>query len=145
MAVKTVPPPLFFIRMGKKDKTDGVALVARALAGLDSKAILVNSKRYVIHPPTIRRICRAGTHLSGYGEGGTISELLSSISDMGRLAQALSCFIQGDEGLAGELAEGTPEEVVKGLETAYGMISPQAFTRAVSLARSVSGLIAKRK
>lgn len=124
-------------------KNEGARAVAEAVAGLDCKAFVVNSRRYVMFPPTIRRLARAGSHLAGFDTGETVGDLLASISDMGRLSAALSCFLSGDESLAGELSEGRPAEVVKGLEIAYGMLDPQVFTRAVGLARSVAGMIAQ--
>lgn len=127
--------------MRKENK--GARIVADALTGLDCQAFLVNSRRYVMRPPTIRRLALAGSHLSGFDTGDTMAELLAGISDMGRLSKALSCFIQGDEGLADELSEGRPEEVVKGLELAYSMLDPKVFIKAVSLARSVTRLIAQ--
>lgn len=129
----------------KKDKMNGAALVARAIAGMECKAFLVDGKRYVVYPPTIRRLCAAGAHLAGFDTGETVGQLLESISDMGRLAKALSCFIEGDERLAGALMDGTPAEVVGGLEAAYSMVDPQVFMKAVSLARSVARLIATPK
>ena len=127
--------------MRKENK--GERVVAEAMTGLDCRAFLVNSKRYVMRPPTRRRLALAGAHLSGFDTGDTLAELLAGITDMGRLSKALSCFIQGDEGLAGELSEARPEEVVKGLELAYSMLDPQVFIKAVSLARSVARLIAQ--
>lgn len=126
-----------------RKKNDGALVVAEALAGLDCKAFVVNSRRYVVHPPTIRRLALAGAHLAGFDTGETVGDLLSAISDMGRLSAALSCLVAGDESLAAELSEGTPAEVVGGLETAYGMIDPRVFMKAVGLARSVAGLIAQ--
>lgn len=127
--------------MRKENK--GARVVAEAMTGLDCRAFLVNSKRYVMRPPTIRRLALAGAHLSGFDTGDTLAELLAGITDMGRLSKALSCFIQGDESLADELSEARPEEVVKGLELAYSMLDPQVFIKAVSLARSVARLIAQ--
>ncbi len=118
-------------------------LVAGALTGRDGVPFLVNNRRYVMRPPTIRRLAAAGYHLAGYDAGRTMGELLASITDMGRLCKALSCFLKGDESLASELMDGAPEDVVHGLELAYTMLDPQVFIKAVGLARNVASLIAQ--
>lgn len=117
--------------------------IAAALIGKDVMPFLVANKRYVMRPPTIRRLAAAGYYLAGYDIGSSVSELLASITDMGKLCKALSCFLKGDESIAEQLMDGTPEEIVNGLEIAYGMLSPQVFIKAVSLARSVASLIAQ--
>lgn len=121
----------------------GARVVGAALAGLDCEVFLVADKRYVMRPPTIRRLARAGYHLAGFDTGRTMGELLSSITDMGRLCKALSCFLKGDESIADELSDGTPAEVVAGLEAAYRMLDPQVFIKAVGLARNAASLIAQ--
>lgn len=131
--------------MEEKTGNAGARVVSAALTGKDFVPFIVNNKRYVMHPPTIRRLAAAGFHLSGYDAGRSMGELLRSISDMGKLSRALSCFLTGDESLADKLSEGKPEEVVKGIEIAYGMLDPQVFIKAVGLARSVASLIAQPK
>lgn len=132
--------------MSKENRgNEGARLVSMAMVGRDFVPFLVNNRRYVMHPPTIRKLAAAGYHLAGYDAGNTIGELIKSISDMTKLCDALSCFLKGDESLSKELAEGKPEEIVAGIELAYGMLDPQVFIKAVGLARNVASLIAQPK
>lgn len=120
-------------------------IVSSAILGLDFKTIIVNGKAYIVMPPTIRRIAGASYCLSERGEGQSIREYLMSVKNIESLACALSWFIQGDDGLAEELKDGTFEEVVDALNEAYSLISIQSFRTLLDLEMNVSNLTAKQR
>jgi len=121
-------------------------MVARSIAGLDSRAVVVGSRRYVIHPPTIAVLARAGSHLADFAPvSNDMATTLQTITDLPKLAGALSVFIQGDEGLAEELSKATLPEVADALLVAYSMLDPHPFLTAVTLSRSVARMIANTR
>ena len=130
--------------MADKSK-NAVSLVSGAILGIDSETVIVNGRAYVIKPPMIKRIAGAGMCLSHFMDGadsfGTMMKAVSSQA----AARALSWMIAGDESLTDELSEGTLDEVTGGLEAAYGLVSVVNFSRLSTLARSVAGLIARRR
>ena len=70
-------------------------IVSSAILGLDCKAVVINSKVYVIMPPTIKKIAGAGLCLSNIN-GKTIKDIVM-LADMEAASRALSYFIQGDD------------------------------------------------
>ena len=60
-------------------------------------------------------------------------------------AHALSWLIKGDDSLFDEFINGTFEEIVDALETAYSLISTQSFLKLSGLAKNVVNLTAKQK
>jgi hypothetical protein len=128
--------------------SDAAKLVSDSIVGTDVRVVVVNSKRYVIHPPTIYRIAGAISCLSGMSmkDAPTTREILLSMGpDSDLCARALSWFVNGDEGLSDEFRQGTLEEVVNGLDEAVSLIPAKVFSNAVSLAVSVSALAARQK
>lgn len=119
-------------------------IVNGAILGMDFKTIVVNGKAYTLYPPTIHKLAGAGYYLSDLGSGETVSDILHTLSS-DNAARALSWFIKGDDTLTEELMQGTFDEVVNGLDTAYGMISTENFIRLSGLARNVAILTAKPK
>lgn len=123
----------------------GAKLVDSAILGMDFRSVVVNGKAYVIMPPTIARIAGAGCYLSDFDEVKDVKDIFNLLKDIGNAAKALSWFINGDESLAEELSQGTLEEVVMALETAYSLISVENFSRLSALTRNVSSLTARQK
>ncbi len=124
---------------------DGAKLVAAAIVGLDYKYITVNNTPYVLKPPTIHRLAGAAYWLTECGGGDSIKDVLETLANAESLAKALSWFINGDDSLAGELAQGTPTEVIAGIEQAFSMIDVENFIKLSALHRSAKMLIAKQK
>lgn len=120
-------------------------IVSSAVVGLDFKTVVVHDRPYVIFPPTIHKIAGATYWLSDFGEADTLRELLMSLKDLEHLAKALSWFIQGDDALAEELAQGTLSEVVEALDAAFSLIDTANFLRLSVLARSAKNLTAKQR
>lgn len=118
-------------------------IVSSAILGLDCKAVVINSKVYVIMPPTIKKIAGAGLCLSNIN-GKTIKDIVMS-ADMEAASRALSYFIQGDDLLSTEISQGTHEEVVDALCEAYSLIGTKGFLKLSDLARNVANLIAKQR
>ncbi len=120
-------------------------IVSSAILGMDGKTIIVNGKAYTIQPPTIKKLVGAGMYLSDISEKeNSMSDILKKLSK-DNVAHALSWFIQGDDSLSDELLEGTFDEVILGLESAYSLISTKNFMRLSILARNVASLIARQK
>lgn len=128
-----------------ESKPDGAKLIAGAIIGMDYRIAVVNDKSYVIMPPTIAKIAGATYWLCDFGGGSTLREILQSMSKTENLAKALSWFIQGDDALADELAQGGMTEVVDALEAAFSMIDAGNFMKLSALLKSVRLLIAKPK
>lgn len=120
-------------------------IVNGAILGMDYKTVTVNGKVYVIYPPTIKKLAGAGYYLSNINDGVTLKDVISSLGDMEMAAHALSWLIQGDDSLFDEFINGTFEEIVDALETAYSLISTQSFLRLSGLAKNVVNLTAKQK
>lgn len=118
-------------------------IVSSAILGMDCKAVVINSKVYVIMPPTIKKIAGAGLCLSNIN-GKTIKDIVMS-ADMEAASRALSYFIQGDDLLSTEISQGTLEEVVDALCEAYSLIGTKDFLKLSDLARNVANLIAKQR
>ena len=77
-------------------------LVSSAIIGSDYKIVVVNGKSYKIFPPTIKKMAGAGQYLSDLKDGETIKDILGSVNDIGKLAHALSWFVDGSEKLTAE-------------------------------------------
>lgn len=128
-----------------EENLDGAKLVASAIAGLDYHYVVVNDKSYVLPPPTIARIAGACYWLTELGEGETVHAILSSLKNVEHLARALSWFIEGNDSLYEELAQGSLTEVVAAIEEALSMIDVTNFIQLSVLQRSAKMLIAKPK
>jgi hypothetical protein len=120
-------------------------IVSSAILGMDFKVVIVNGKSYIVTPPTIKKIAGAAYWLSDVKDGKNIKELLVSINNVEPLAHALSWFIQGNDSLFEELSNGTLNEVIDGLESAYSLLSTKNFLRLSVLAKNVASLTAKQR
>ena len=120
-------------------------IVSSAILGMDFRVVIVNGKSYIVTPPTIKKIAGAAYWLSDVKDGKNIKELLASINNVEPLAHALSWFIQGNDSLFKELSNGTLDEVVDGLESAYSLLSTKNFLRLSVLAKNVASLTAKQR
>ena len=120
-------------------------IVSSAILGMDFKVVIVNGKSYIVTPPTIKKIAGAAYWLSDIKDGKNIKELLASINNVEPLAHALSWFIQGNDSLFEELSNGTLNEVIDGLESAYSLLSTKNFLRLSVLAKNVASLTAKQR
>lgn len=120
-------------------------IVSAAVFGKDFETVFVNGNAYVINPPTIHKIAGVGYYLSDLEEGNTILDMFRSLKDIGAASNALSCLIQGDDGLSEELSNGTFDEVVEALATGFSMISAENFYKLSVLAKNVALLTAKQK
>lgn len=123
-------------------------IISGAVLGTDPVVFLVNSKRYVVQPPTIHKLSGAISCLSmaDLQEQATIKDILLALKDTPELcAKALSWFINGNEALYPDLIHGTFDEIVNGLEKSISLISTSVFLKAVSLAKNVASLAAKPK
>lgn len=123
-------------------ENNAAKIVSSAIIGMDFKAVVVNGRSYVIMPPTIKKIAGAAYWLSDIQEAKTLKEMFMSINNAEALAHALSWFINGNDDLSDELAKGTQDEVIEGLEAAYSLISTQNFIKLSILARNVANLTA---
>ena len=120
-------------------------IVSSAILGMDFRVVIVNGKSYIVTPPTIKKIAGAAYWLSDVKDGKDMRELLASINNVEPLAHALSWFIQGSDSLFEELSNGTLDEVIVGLESAYSLLSTKNFLRLSVLAKNVAGLTAKQR
>ena len=120
-------------------------LISAAIIGLDGETILVAGRAYHILPPTIKKLAQAAFHLADMEEAETIKGMFMSLGKPEPLCKALSCLIRGNESLCEELKDGTLEELVEGLETAYSLISVANFWKLSALARNVANLTAKQR
>lgn len=120
-------------------------IVSSAILGMDFKVVIVNGKSYIVTPPTIKKIAGAAYWLSDVKDGKDMRELLASINNVEPLAHALSWFIQGNDILFEELSNGTLDEVIDGLESAYSLLSTKNFLRLSVLAKNVASLTAKQR
>ena len=120
-------------------------IVSSAILGMDFKVVIVNGKSYIVTPPTIKKIAGAAYWLSDVKDGKNMRELLASINNVEPLAHALSWFIQGSDSLFEELSNGTLDEVIDGLESAYSLLSTKNFLRLSVLAKNVASLTAKQQ
>lgn len=136
-----MPFPFFNIRTMSKASI----LIADAILGEDTVAIIVNGKVYSVSPPTIIKLVKAAKYLDSFEEGKTLAEVLGMLKNLDDACKALSVFIQGDESISDELSKGTLEEVVNGLQTAYSLISIKDFQKLSILAKSAARMIAKQR
>mgnify|MGYP001081483828 FL=1 len=120
-------------------------IVSSAILGMDFKVVIVNGKSYIVTPPTIKKIAGAAYWLSDVKDGKNIKELLASINNVEPLAHALSWFIQGNDSLFEELSNGTLDEVIDGLESAYSLLSTKNFLKLSVLAKNVASLTARQR
>ena len=120
-------------------------LVSAAILGLDGETVIVAGKAYYVAPPTIKKIAQAAYYLSDIQDVSSLRELFLSIGDIKTACSALSCLIAGDESLTEELAEGTMDELVDALGTAYSLASVENFYKLSALARNVASLTAKQR
>jgi hypothetical protein len=120
-------------------------IVSSAILGMDFRVVIVNGKSYIVTPPTIKKIAGAAYWLSDVKDGKNMRELLASINNVEPLAHALSWFIQGNDSLFEELSNGTLNEVIDGLESAYSLLSTKNFLRLSVLAKNVASLTAKQR
>lgn len=120
-------------------------IISSAIVGLDSVTVRVAGKVYIIEAPTIHRIAGAATYLSDIQDGNTLKDVIGGINNAGNAAKALSWFICGNTSKFRELAKGTFDEIVEGLEKAYSLVSAKNFTKLSALAKSVAVLTAKPK
>lgn len=138
-------PSLLFLRYMGNTKRKAAKVVSAALLGLDGRTVLVGGHAYHIMPPTMKRIAQAAYYLSDMEEAESLKGLLMSIGNPEPMCKALSCFIHGDESLCEALKEGTMEEIVTALETAYSLVSVENFWRLSALARNVANLTANQR
>lgn len=126
-------------------KKNAAKLISAALLGLDGETVVIGGRAYHILPPTIKKIAQAAFYLSDMQEANTIKGLFQSIGNPKPLCCALSCMIKGDESLAGELMDGTMDEITDALEVAYSLASVENFWKLSALARNVASLTAKQR
>lgn len=122
-------------------------IVSSAIIGTDVEVIVINGKRYVIQSPTIHKIAGAVSSLSNLiiPDNASMGDIFRSLSKTECASLALSWLIKGDGSLNDELSAGTLEEVASGLETGFSMIDIKVFLKAVTLAKNVARMAAKRK
>lgn len=119
-------------------------LISSAIIGADYTIVYVNGKAYPIYPPTIKKLAGAIHCISDLelDDKGTIKEMLLSAKDCKAYTQSLSWIVKGDLSLSEELQEGTFEEVVDALSTAFDLVGVNPFLKAASLTRNASLLAA---
>lgn len=128
------------------EKTDNAArLVSGALLGLDYRAVMIGGRRYIIEPPTIKKLCGAAYHLAEAEEAQTIADLVRSQKSLRGAAAALSWLVKGDDSLTETFAAATLEEVVTALGEAYQLASANPFLMLSLLAKNAAKTIAKQK
>ena len=126
-------------------RKNAAKLVSSAILGLDGETVVVGGKVYFVYPPTIKKLALAAYHLSDLGNGETLRDIIQEMSNAEGAAKALSCLIQGDEGLAEDFNNSPYSEVVEALEVALSMLSAQSFCKLSALARNVRSLTAKQR
>lgn len=133
--------------MGKQqdNKKNAAKVVSSAILGVDFRVVVVAGGRYVINPPSIKRLAGAAHCLAEVADAQNMADILASQDNIGRMAAALSWFITGDDKLKGRLADGTLKELVDALQVAYNMLDVGDFTRLSALAKNVGRLTAKPK
>ena len=119
-------------------------LVSTAIVGGDYTLVYVAGKAYPIKPPTIKRLAGAISCISNLdlGQEATLKDILISTKDCNAYAAALSWFIKGDLSLSEEISNGTFEEVVDALSSAFELIGVAPFLKAASLTKNASLLAA---
>lgn len=129
----------------KTKKLNAAYLISSAVIGEDFKVILVAGKRYMIKPPTIRKLAGAARYLSQLTDETQVAKIATDAELMTAPARALSWLIDGSEKLAGALNKGTVKEVADGIEAAYKLLSVEDFSKLSALAKSVSQLTANTR
>ena len=124
---------------------DAQLLITKAILGYDFEVVRIGGKRYTVYPPTIKKLCGAITNLGNISGKDSIKDAFSAIDDPKCLCRALSWFIRGDESLAEELEEGSVNEVLAALTTAFDLISLENFIKLSSSVRNVRSLIASQR
>lgn len=118
-------------------------VVSSAIFGMDFVTVIVNSKVYVITPPTIHKLSGIGYYFSQMGEGDNVRDLLMTLESVDNAACVLSILINGDTSLAEELKHGTMEEVVSAIDEGLSLINVEGFIKLSALRKSVLMLTAK--
>ena len=120
-------------------------IVTGAMLGMDGETVEVGGRLYYIKPPTIKKIMGCGYYLTSFGDEKRVADYFREMSCMGDACKALSWLIQGDELLAGQLEEGTLDEVVDALERGLSLIDTKGFRKLSVLSRSVQSLTARQR
>lgn len=107
-------------------------LVTNVILDNDEKVIKVNGKEYTIKPPTIYKLAGAARYMSDLEGGTDFDDVIRQMRNLQSACIALSYFITGGMSLKDELAEGTLEEVLKGLSVAMSMLSIKEFDEVVN-------------
>ena len=123
----------------------GAKIVSDAIIGTDFKVVVVNSKPYIIYPPTIHKIAGAASYLSNVGKIENLEDIFLSMKDTPNASHALSWLINGNDELFEELSKGTFEENVEALSIAFSLISVENFMKLSALVKNVASLAAKQK
>lgn len=123
----------------------GAKIVSDAIIGNDFKVVVVNSKPYIIYPPTIHKIAGAASYLSNVGKIENLEDIFLSMKDTPNASHALSWLINGNDELFEELSKGTFEENVEALSIAFSLISVENFMKLSALVKNVASLAAKQK
>ena len=121
-------------------------VVNEAILGMDYRTVVVNGKAYTIQPPTIKRISGAALCLTPLSdEAQSIGDIIRSMGNQVKAAEALSWFICGDGSMREVLLGGTYDEIVEALEVAYSLISVENFIKLSGLAGNIVSLTAKQR
>lgn len=120
-------------------------IVSDAILGMDYRTVVVNRKAYTVNPPTIEILAGVAQHFSTLDNGDSLRDILMSFKDMKQACCALSWLIQGNDGLAEELAKATFTEVVEALDEGLSLVNVEDFIKLSTLVRSVLRLTAKQR
>ena len=122
-------------------------LISDAIIGGDYSIVYVNNKAYPIQPPTIKKLAGAISCISDidFSEDGTFKDMLIAAKDSYAYAKALSWLIKGDLSICEELMEGTLDDVVDAITSAFDLIGINPFLKAASLTKNASLLAANPK
>lgn len=127
------------------DNNDGVKLVSAAVLGYDAEVVLINGKRYIITPPTIRKILGAGYYLSDVANAETLKDIITDTKNIESIPCALSCLICGDTRLADELKDGTISELTEATCKAFELCDLGGFITLSLLGKNVRKMIANTR
>lgn len=132
----------FFLTMSKASK-----FISDAIVGGDYTIVYVNGKAYPIKPPTIKMLAGAISCISDIdlGDNGTFKDMLRLAKDGRAYSRALSWFVNGDLSLEEEFNNGSFEEVLDALSSAFDLVGVAPFLKAASLTKSASLLAATPK
>lgn len=134
-----------FTLLNYMSMNQGAKIVSDAIIGNDFRVVIVNSKSYIIHPPTIHKIAGVGSYLSNVKGMETLEDVLLSMKDIPDASHALSWFINGNDDLFDELSKGTFEENIDALSVALSLISVENFMKLSALAKNVALLTANQR